>query len=170
MIRKALIRILVLSSIAFILLLLLSIVQFITIRYPIAYPITRYLWESKAIPHFPAPVPNEAVPVSFYYNMGALQAPTEMELRLKYSPHEFSEELMRLNNFEPTEDAKQFSEIFEKNDFRTIDFKDIPKFNVRTLHCRPTFYGEKPSWNHGTTFGYAWNDSLGDVIYWTNSW
>lgn len=98
-----------------------------------------------------------------------MQAATEMELRLRFDRGNYNRELRRLENFTITADAKKFIQIYDKNYFWTAR-DDTFKFEVRVLHCRPTFYGQEPSWNHGSSYGYAWNDADREVIYWTSSW
>ena len=148
----------------------LFVFPYLTIRSVFVYPFLRGQWESEAIVHFPSPVPEGAKPAGFYFNAGALQAATEMELRLRFGPQEYIRELARLRELHLTSDGEQFSQIYEKKWFRTIDDEEESSFHVRVLHCRPTFYGNEPSWNHGNTYGYAWNEAAREVIYWTSSW
>ncbi len=148
----------------------LFVFPFLTIRSALLYPILRGQWETEAIVHFPSPVPEGVNPTGFYFNAGAMQAATEMELRLRFGLQEFSRELARLKRFYLTPDGEQFSLLYEKKWFRTLNNEAEPRFHVRVLHCRPTFYGNEPSWNHGNTYGYAWNETAREVIYWTNSW
>ncbi|NIQ39669.1 MAG: hypothetical protein GTN81_13915 [Proteobacteria bacterium] len=69
-----------------------------------------------------------------------------------------------------TPDGQQFLPIYEKTWFRTISDEEMPSFHVRVLHCRPATTDNEPSWNYGNAYGYAWNEVLGEVIYWANSW
>jgi hypothetical protein len=146
-----------------------SVFPFLTIRTALVYPLLHRLCEAESIVHFPNPVPKGANPAGFYFNAGAMQAATEMELRLSFRPQEYSRELARLKGFSVTSDGEQFLKIYEKKWFRTVR-KDQSSFQIRVLHCRPTFYGKEPSWNHGNTYGYAWNEADKEVIYWTSSW
>jgi hypothetical protein len=147
----------------------LFVFPFLTIRSPLAYPLLRRQWAPEAIVHFPDPVPEASQSTGFYFNSGAVQAATEMELRLRLKPDPYDREIARLKELPVTGDGRQFSNIFEKKHFWTRDFEESG-FQIRVLHCRPTFYDDEPSWNHGHTYGYAWNDSTREVIYWTNSW
>ncbi len=141
----------------------------LTVRSPLAYPLLRGNWAPEAIGHFPDPMPEGAEPTGFYFNSGAMQAATEMELRLRLASDLYDREIARLKELPMTADGEQFSGIFEKKQFWTHDFEESG-FQIRVLHCRPTFYDDEPSWNHGNTYGYAWNDRTREVTYWTSSW
>ena len=145
------------------------IFPFLTVRTPLAYPILRKQWKAETIVHFPEKMAGGNEAIGFYFNAGALQAATEMELRLRFDRGNYTRELRRLEEFPATQDAKKFAQIYDKNLFWTAR-DDAFKFQVRVLHCRPTFYGEEPSWNHGSSYGYAWNEQDREVIYWTCSW
>jgi hypothetical protein len=145
------------------------IFPFLTVRTPLAYPMLRRLWKAEAIAHFPGKMAGGNEATGFYFNAGALQAETGMELRLRFDRMDYTRELRRLQEFSITEEGKEFSQMYDKNWFWTAR-DDAFKFQVRVLHCRPTFYGEELSWNHGSGYGYAWNEQDREVIYWTSSW
>ncbi|NIQ39670.1 MAG: hypothetical protein GTN81_13920 [Proteobacteria bacterium] len=65
----------------------LFVFPYMTVRSPLAYSFLRRQWQPKTIAHFPRPVPEGARAIGFYFNAGALQAATEMELRLRFEPH-----------------------------------------------------------------------------------
>ena len=137
-------------------------------RSPLAYPIFRMFWNTEVIGHFPEETGNGSEAVGFFYWHGLMQAPSVLELRLRFDRKHYNRELSRLEKFPVTEDAKKYAHSWSERLWTAEE--DAHKFQVRILHCRPTFYGEELSWNHGSGYGYGWNNIDGEIIYWIISW
>ena len=137
-------------------------------RSPLTYPIFRKFWNTEVIAHFPEETGNGNEAVGFFYSSGFMQASTVLELRLRFAPEYYNRELRRLEKFPVTEEAKKYAHIWGERLWTAEE--DAHKFQLRILHCRPTFYGEELSWNHGSGYGYGWNNQDGEIIYWAISW
>ena len=145
------------------------IFPFVPIKTSLAFPLIRKQWDKMVIGHFPENIGKESEVLGFYFSPGAMQASTIMEIRLQYNIDNYNKELIRLRKLPITPDAKKFTEIYNGYNFMTFE-GDTQKFKIHVLHCKPTFYNNEPSWNHGSSYGYAYNNEKKEIIYWAESW